>query len=130
MQNPNLISVVESSMHSNYSELYVQKGLSEIKVNSIRKAISLIKKHPVKYIVAEFFYAYSTNYSGVHKSNLDVLLISLQKYSPQTRVIVLVEKNELQYVKVLAALDYPLHAVLVHPVSNQQLDKLLSMDSI
>ena len=125
MQNPKVISVIESSMHSNYSELYAQKGLSEIKVNSIRKAISLIKKHPVKYIVAEFFYAYSTNYSGVHRSNLDVLLISLQKYSPQTRVIVLVEKNELKYVQVLAGLNYPLHAVLVHPVSKQQLDNLL-----
>lgn len=125
MRNPVLISVVESSMHPNYSELYGQKGLSEIKVNSIRKAISLIKKYPVKYIVAEFFYAYSTNYSGVHKSNLDVLLISLQKYSPQARVIVLVEKNELQYINVLTALNYPLHAVLVHPVSWQQLVKLL-----
>lgn len=125
MQNPDVISVVESSMHPNYNDLYSHKGLLEIKVNSIRKAINLIKKHPVKYIVAEFFYAYSTNYSGVHKSNLDVLLISLQKYSPQTRVIVLVEKGEHQYVSVLEALNYPLYAVLVHPVSEAQLEKLL-----
>lgn len=125
MQVPDIISVVESSMHPNYSDLYSQKGLCEIKVNSIRKTINLIKKHTVKYIVAEFFYAYSTNYSGVHKSNLDVLLLSLQKYSPETKVIVLVEKVEYKFVNVLETLKYPLHAVLVHPVSKQQLEKIL-----
>lgn len=125
MPHPDIISVVESSLHPNYSDLYSKKGLSETKVNSIRKTINLVKKHPVKYIVAEFFYAYSTNYSGVHKSNLDVLLISLRKYSAQTRVIVLVEKSEFQYVNVLEALGYPLYAVLVHPVATSQMDQLL-----
>jgi hypothetical protein len=125
MATANIISIVESSLHPNYSELYRDKGLSETKVNSIRKAINLVKKHPAQFIVAEFFYAYSTNYSGVHKSNLDVLLVSLRKYSPETRVIVLVEKSEHQYVNVLDALDYPLHAVLVHPVQREQLEALL-----
>jgi len=125
MATVDIISIVESSMHPNYSELYQQKGLSEIKVNSIRKAINLVKKQLVKYIVAEFFYAYSTNYSGVHKSNLDVLLVSLRKYSPDTQVIVLVEKDELQYVDVLNVLDYPLYSVLVHPVQREQIEVLL-----
>ncbi|MBL7000304.1 MAG: hypothetical protein ISR73_10620 [Gammaproteobacteria bacterium] len=125
MKQKSLVSIVESSMHPNYSALYVQKGLIETRVNSIRKAISLVKKTPVDYLVAEFFYAYSTNYSGVHKSNLDVLLISLAKYSPHTRVIVLVEKKEYQYVEVLNALNFPLHAVLIHPVRFQQIEDLL-----
>ena len=112
-------------MHPNFSGLYQQKGLIETRVNSIRKAISLVKKKPVRYVVAEFFYAYSTNYSGVHKSNLDVLLVSLAKYSPETRVIVLVDKAEYQYVNVLDSLNYPLHAVLVHPVSAEQMEALL-----
>jgi hypothetical protein len=73
MSKIDIISIVESSMHPNYSGLYARKGLHETKVNSIRKAINLIKKEALRYIVAEFFYAYSTNYSGVHKSNLDVL---------------------------------------------------------
>jgi hypothetical protein len=126
MKQKSLVSIVESSMHPNYSELYSKKGLIETKVNSIRKAISQIKKTPVDYIVAEFFYAYSTNYSGVHKSNLDVLLISLAKYSPQTRVIVLVEKKEHQYVEVLNALNFPLHGVLVHPARAEQIEALLT----
>lgn len=112
-------------MHPNYSELYANKGMSEIKVNSIRKAINLIKKHPPQYVIAEFFYAYSTNYSGVHKSNLDVLLVSLRKYSPQTRVIVFSDKEDAQYINVLDALDHPIHGLLIHPSSKLDMQKLL-----
>lgn len=125
MSHSDIISIIESPMHPNYSDLYRQKGLQEIKVNSIRKAINLIKKKPVDYIVAEFFYAYSTNYSGVHKSNLDVLLVSLRKYSPQCRVIVLVEKEEFKFVNVLNSLDFPIYAVLVHPTTSNQVEELL-----
>lgn len=125
MAQTNLISIVESTLHPNYSDLYQKKGLTETKVNSIRKAISIIKKQPVDYIVAEFFYAYSTNYSGVSKSNLDVLLVSLMKYSPKTKVIVLAEKSEYKYVNVLDALDFPVHAVLVHPTNAAQIELLL-----
>lgn len=126
MTQTHIVSIVESSMHPNYSELYQNNGLIEIKVNSVRKAIGIIKKQPVDYVVAEFFYAYSTNYSGVHKSNLDVLLLSLAKYSPQTRVIVLVEKSEFRYVEVLDTLGFPLHGVLVHPTSKAQMEALIA----
>ena len=120
-----IISIVESAMHPNYSALYTKKGLAEVKVNSIRKAINLVKKQAPRYIVAEFFYAYSTNYSGVHKSNLDVLLVSLKKYAPQTKVIVLTSKEDAPFVNVLDALDYPLQACLVHPVERADMERLL-----
>ena len=83
MSQETILSIVESSMHPNYTELYQKNGRVETRVNSIRKAISLIKKQSFDFIIAEFFYAFSTNYSGVHKSNLDVLLISLNKYRPE-----------------------------------------------
>ena len=117
MTEKTLISIIESSMHPNYSEFYHKNGLLETRVNSIRKAINWVKKNSVDYLVAEFFYAFNTNYSGVHKSNLDVLLISLNKYSSQTKVIILVTKDELNYIPTLHRLDFPLHAVLVHPVN-------------
>lgn len=125
MSETDIISIVESSMHPNYSALYLEKGLSELKVNNIRKAINLIKKHTPKYVIAEFFYAYSTNYSGVHRSNLDVLLISLRKYSPNTKVIVFSDKEDASYIKVLDSLDYPLHGFLVHPTCKEQMQRLL-----
>ena len=125
MTQSNLVSIVESSLHPNYSGLYQKKSLTETKVNSIRKAINIIKKNPVEYIVAEFFYAFSTNYSGVSRSNLDVLLVSLLKYSPDTKVIILAEKSEFKYVNVLDALNFPIHAVLVHPTNTTQMEALL-----
>ena len=121
MPEKTIISVVESLMHPNYSDFYQKNGLQETRVNSIRKAINHVKKQPVNFLVAELFYAYSTKYSGVHKSNLDVLLISLNKYSPQTKVIVLVTKEEKQYVSELEQLNFPIHRVLVYPVTIEDL---------
>ena len=99
--------------------------MEEYRVNSIRKAISLVKKQAPAFIVVEFFYAYSTNYSGIYKSNIEVLLVSLTKYSPKTKVIVLANKKEIKHVGVLDAIDYPLHAVLQLPITKVQIATLL-----
>lgn len=121
MSQETILSIVESTMHPNYTGLYHKNGMIETRVNSVRKAISSIKKQSFDFIVAEFFYAFSTNYSGVHKSNLDVLLISLAKYRPECKLIVLVEKDEREYVEVLEVLNFPIHAVLVHPIKSQEM---------
>jgi hypothetical protein len=90
----------------------------------MRKAINELKKQPPDYVVAEFFYGYGNNYAGVNISNLDVFLYSLQRYAPQARVIVMVDKSEHQYVDKLNEI-FLLHAVLQHPVSKAQLETLL-----
>lgn len=90
----------------------------------MRKAINELKKQQPDYVVAEFFYGYGNNYAGVNISNLDVFLYSLQRYAPQARVIVMVDKSERQYVDKLNEI-FSLHAVLQHPVSNAQLEALL-----
>ena len=53
----------------------------------IRNALKRLKREAPDFIVAEFFYGYGNNYAGVHISNLDVLLYSLQKYAPRAKVI-------------------------------------------
>jgi hypothetical protein len=118
MSSSIVVTVVESPFFPDFSDLYQHKGLVESRVDSIRKAISLIKKQPAAYIVVEFFYAYSTNYSGIYKSNIEVLLVSLRKYSPNTKVIVLSKKSEIKFINVLEAVDYPLHGVLQLPVTS------------
>ncbi|MDC0407766.1 hypothetical protein OAM82_03865 [Candidatus Thioglobus sp.] len=118
MSSSIVVTVVESPFFPDFSDLYQHKGLVESRVDSIRKAISIIKKQPVAYIVVEFFYAYSTNYSGIYKSNIEVLLVSLRKYSPNTKVIVLSKKSEIKFINVLEAVDYPLHGVLQLPVTS------------
>jgi hypothetical protein len=122
---PSLLSVIESPSHPNYAALYRRLGYTETRVGSMRKAISQIKSQPPDFIVCEFFYGYSNNYAGVNISNLDVMLYSLQKYATATKVIVLVDKTEQQYVAKLEAI-FPLHAVLVHPVDEAALAAHLS----
>ena len=121
---PVLLSIIESNMHPNFGSLYQQLGIEENKVGSIRKAISLLKNQQPDFIVCEFFYGYGNNYAGVNISNLDVLLSTLQKYSPSSKVIVIVEKSERQYVDKLNEL-FPLHAVLVYPAKEREMEQLL-----
>ncbi|HHJ35002.1 MAG TPA: hypothetical protein ENJ87_04485 [Gammaproteobacteria bacterium] len=91
----------------------------------MRKAIAALKKQPPDFIVAEFFYGYGNNYAGVNISNLDVLLYSLQKYSPHTRVIILVEKDEYKHVFKLNNI-IELHDVLKFPVKIKSLQTSLT----
>jgi NADH:ubiquinone oxidoreductase subunit C len=124
-ERPILFSIVESPAHRDFSILYQRLGITEVRLASMRKAISALKAQTPDYVVAEFMYGYGNNYAGVNVSNLDVFLYSLQKYSTNARIIVMVERRELQHVDKLAAL-FPLHAVLPLPVSEQDLEKALN----
>ncbi len=121
-----LLSIVESASHPNLTGTYQQLGISETKLNSMRKALAILKSQPFNYIVAEFFYGYGNNYAGVNISNLDVMLYSLQKYSPNTRVIVLVDKSEYEYVDKLNEI-FPIYAVLQYPVGEADIKQLFSV---
>jgi NADH:ubiquinone oxidoreductase subunit C len=124
MATTTLLSIIESALHPNLSATYKQLGINETRHNSMRKALAALKSQPFDFIVAEFFYGYGSNYAGVNISNLDVMLYSLQKYSPDTRVIVLVEKSEREYVDKLNDI-FPLHAVLKYPVSESDMKQIL-----
>ncbi len=52
------------------------------------------------------------------------MLYSLQKYSPDTRVIVLVDKSEYKYVDKLNEI-FPIHAVLQYPVREADIKQVL-----
>jgi len=118
MPEPLLFSIIESPLHPDFSALYRKLGIEEVKLGSMRKAIGALKSRTPDIVVAEFMYGYGNNYAGVNISNLDVFLYSLQKYSRESDVIVMVDKREVQYVDKLSGL-FPLHAVLQHPVDEQ-----------
>jgi len=119
-----LFSIVESPLHPDFSALYRRLGISETRLGSQRKAITALKAGVPDFVVAEFFYGYGNNYAGVNVCNLDVFLYSLQKYTADTRIIVLVDKQEYPHVEKLGAL-FPLHAVLQHPVREQDIEPFL-----
>jgi hypothetical protein len=120
-----LFSIVESPLHPDFSALYRQLALREFKFGSMRKAIAALKSRTPDIVVAEFIYGYGNNYAGVNVSNLDVFLYSLQKYSSDCTLVVLVDKSEMQYVDKLSAL-FPVHAVLQHPVQQQEMRQCLA----
>ncbi|MCK5919284.1 MAG: hypothetical protein KAG34_12725 [Cocleimonas sp.] len=122
-----LFSIIESPRHPNFIQLYKKLGIEEHSFNSMRKVIKQLKSLRPDYIVTEFFYGYGNNYAGVNSSNLDVMLYSLQKYSPETKVIVLVDKKERQYVDKLNDI-ISLHAIFVRPFSEKTMLDALSQE--
>jgi len=121
-----VFSIIESPLHPNFTGLYQSLNIENIQFNSMRKALSHLRKQKPDFVVAEFFYGYGNNYAGVNVSNLDVFLCSLQKYAPDAKVIVMVEKEERQHVPKLAEL-FSLHAVLQHPVSEKEMSEKLKL---
>lgn len=120
-----LFSIIESPQHPKFGSLYAGLGFEEVKPRSVRDAIKQLRKQQPSYLVADFIYGYGNNYAGVNICNLDVLLSSLQKYSPDTLVIVLAQREEQRYVTKLGEL-FPLHRVLFYPVSDTQIEDALS----
>lgn len=125
MTSPVVVSIIDSMLFPDFGEVYQRKGFSNLVVDSVRKAVTLVKKQPADFIVVEFHYAYSTNYSGIYKSNIEVLLVSLRKYSPNTKVIILAKKKEIKFLNVLEVVDYPIHGVLQLPTTLTQMNNLL-----
>jgi hypothetical protein len=90
----------------------------------MRNAMKVLKKEKPDFIVAEFFYGYGNNYAGVNVSNLDTLLASLPRYSPETKTIVFVQKAEMEHLNKLQDL-YPLHAAFTYDVTKQVVEEAL-----
>ncbi len=124
MPSPELFSLVDSPTHPNFSALYRRLGYVETRFDSARKLHQALKSTQPAVLVGEFIYGYGNNYAGVNVCNLDVTLHTLQRFSPHTRVVVFVGKEEAPYVERLAE-RFPLHAVLVQPVSEAALEDVL-----
>lgn len=119
-----IFSIIESPLHPNFTDLYQSLGIENVQFNSMRKAISHLKKQKPDFVVADFLYGYGNNYAGVNVCNLDVFLHSLQKYAPDAKIIVMAEKEELKHVAKLEDL-FSLHAVLKYPVSLEAMKDIL-----
>ena len=119
-----VFSIIESPLHPNFVNLYHTLSIENVQFNSMRKAISHLKKQQPDFVVADFLYGYGNNYAGVNVSNLDVFLHSLQKYAPGAKVIVMLEKEEQKHITKLTDL-FTLHAVLQYPISEKEMREQL-----
>jgi membrane-associated PAP2 superfamily phosphatase len=119
-----LFSIIESPNHPRLDALYQRIGITQIKLASQRKALQALKSISPDWIVAEFFYGFGNNYAGANVSNLDILLAAARKQAPTARTIVLVSKEQAQYVPRLAE-RFRIHAVLTMPVTEADLEAIL-----
>lgn len=124
MPDKTIYSIIESPLFPDLSDLSQAMGFRELRFDSTRKAISQLRKDKPDIVIGEFVYGYGNNYAGVNVSNLDVFFYSLQKYAPEARIIVVVEKGERQYVDKLKPL-FELHSILTLPVSGDELKAAL-----
>lgn len=125
-----VFSIIESPLHPKLSSLYTELGYDEMQFHSMRKVMSALKSQQPDVIIAEFFYKYSTNYSSNHISNLDSLLTTLYKYPDyHPQIILMVSKKELEFVSQLET-HYKIDHVLTQPVSEEQIRKLLTDQSL
>jgi hypothetical protein len=124
MSKPVLFSLIESPHHPNHSALFARLGYEEVQLTSTRKAVSQLKKQPPDVVVADFVYGFSNNYSGVHISNLDVLLMSMQKFAPEAEVIILTTPQEMAHAEKMREIC-PVKAILPYTVAEQELAALL-----
>ncbi|MCU7835301.1 MAG: hypothetical protein KZQ83_08600 [gamma proteobacterium symbiont of Taylorina sp.] len=129
MSKPIIFSIIESPTHPKLAYLYDELGYDEMKFTSVRRAINALKKYKPDVIVAQFFFSFSTNYASNHISNLDSLIITLQKYSSyKPKFIFLVSKKDYQYIDQLTShydeFSNSNHSLLL-PVTEEQIRELL-----
>ncbi|UCE89864.1 MAG: hypothetical protein JSW10_03290 [Pseudomonadota bacterium] len=115
-----LLSIVELGGYPNFASLYGKLGYSVLVENTMRKAISAIRKHCPDVIVAEF--NYQSDFRD-RTSSLETMLAVVQRY-PHTRVIVFFEDEYAhQFERVTSR--FPIHAALKFPVDTDELQRAL-----
>jgi DNA-binding NtrC family response regulator len=112
-----LLAVVEMGGYPNFAPRYQAAGFQVLFANSLRKALSLVKRAPPDVVVAEF--NFQSDFRD-RTSNLESLLATLQARGPATRVIVFYEPAHLPHLERLRA-RFPLFAALPFPIDEGQL---------
>lgn len=111
-----LLSIVELGGYPNFAPLYERLGCRVLIENSMRKALTAVKQHRPRVVVAEF------NFQSDFRDRTSSLesLISVVQRLPQTRVIVFYEQ---EYAHQLAKLQerVSLFKVMAYPINEDQL---------
>ncbi len=122
---PVLLSIVELGGYPDFASLYHDAGFNVVTVNSVRKAVKLIRQHKPSVMVAEF--NFQSDFRD-RTSNLETLLSSTQGVT-DVSVIVFYEKEfESQYQRFLQT--FGVAASLTFPVDAAQLRQILNRISL
>ncbi|MDQ7016752.1 MAG: hypothetical protein Q9N68_10305 [Gammaproteobacteria bacterium] len=121
--NKQLLAIIEHGGYPNLLPLYQELGLTTYTAPSMRKGLSLCKKHKPDIVVAEFIYAPTY---GSYICNLESLFAFLQRSKPDTQLIVFIEKEHLHHLEKVAD-RFPIAAVLTHPIQRHEVEAKLRL---
>lgn len=113
---PVLLSIVELGGYPNFAPLYERLGCRVAVENSMRKALSAVKLHAPRVVVAEF--NFQSDFRD-RTSSLESLMAVVQRL-PETRVIVFYER---EYATQLARLQarFAFFRVMAYPIDEPAL---------
>jgi hypothetical protein len=116
-----LLSIVELGGYPDFSTMYEECGFTVVKANTMRKALSLLKKQSPAVIVAEFIYGPTY---GSQLSNFESLFAALQRDAPSAHLIAFMDKaNSAHFDKLKSR--FPAHQVFYFPVNKDELRQYL-----
>lgn len=113
---PILLSIVELGGYPNFAPLYARLGCQVLVENSMRKALTAVKKHQPRVVVAEF------NFQSDFRDRTSSLesLVSVVQRLPQTRVIVFYEREYAHQLAKLQAIA-ALYKAMAYPITEDTL---------
>jgi hypothetical protein len=115
-QQKHLLAVIELGGYPDFTSLYTAHGFAVHQVNSVRKAIRLMKQVTPDVIVAEF--NFQSDFRD-RTSSLESLMSGVQR-SQHCKVIVFYEKEFAHQLERLTA-QFPELVCLPFPIENEQL---------
>ncbi|MES9962021.1 MAG: hypothetical protein ABW116_00615 [Candidatus Sedimenticola sp. 20ELBAFRAG] len=116
-----ILSIIEMGGYPDFSPVYKSLGYQPEKVHAIRKAQSWLKKNKPAVVVSEFHFDPDLR---DRMGNLESLMATLQRYAPDAKVIVFIDKNHRPRLEKVQA-RYDVFGALDYPVDEQRLRALL-----
>ncbi len=120
---PLLLSIIELGGYPDFTALYEQAGYRVEKVVSVRKALALLKRESPAVVVAEF--NFQSDFRD-RTSSLESLLATLQSRHPDTKVIVLYDRENEQPFEQRLRSHWRIHAALPFPVEESHMAAALA----
>lgn len=118
---PTLYSIVELGGYPDFGPQYRQAGFQVVSVQSVRKALALMKKDPPAVVVAEF--NFQSDFRD-RTSTLETLMATLQSRYPECKSIILYEPEVAHAFKRLQA-TFPIDVALAFPVDAERMQQAL-----
>jgi DNA-binding NtrC family response regulator len=120
---PLLLSIIELGGYPDLTAAYEQAGFRVEKVASVRKALAVLKQDSPAVVVADF--NFQSDFRD-RTSSLESLLATLQSRHPDTKIVVLYDRENEQPFEERLRSRWPLHAALAFPVEAAHMAAALS----